>query len=124
MPIIRGMSLLFSTTILGRPIVKKNTAKRFRRCIVYSAKFRHWERSALLQIHTTKPPRFDFPIEVRLRFYFKNHQGEADVSNLCEAPNDLLEKAGIILNDRLITRLIGEKFFGHEARTEIEIYKA
>jgi Holliday junction resolvase RusA-like endonuclease len=65
----------------------------------------------------------DDPVIVHYRFYFLNRSGEADVSNLCEGPGDVLQKAGVIANDRQIMRIVAEKFFGHEPRVEIEIYK-
>lgn len=117
--------MLFSATILGRPIVKKNTARRYRRIVCYSPKFIQWEKQALLQLGKLRKinPLIDFPIEARFRFYFTNKMAEPDVSNLIEGPQDLLKKAGIISDDRIIQRVTGEKYFGQEARTEIEIYK-
>lgn len=64
----------------------------------------------------------DMPVTAIYRFFFKDRQAEADVSNLCEAPGDLLQKAGLLKDDRLICQLIALKFFGHEPRTEIEIH--
>lgn len=65
----------------------------------------------------------DEPLYVIYKFYFANRQAEPDVSNLIEGPQDVLQKAGIIKNDRLIMRVMAEKFFGvGEPRTEIEIY--
>lgn len=60
-----------------------------------------------------------YAIEAHYRFYFENKHGEADTSNLIEGPQDVLEKVGVIVNDKLITKLTAEKFFGHEPRVEI-----
>lgn len=65
----------------------------------------------------------DFPIEVHFKFYFANRQGEADLSNMLSGPEDLMQRLGVITNDRLIMRIVAEKFFGHDPRTEIEIFK-
>ena len=108
----------------GRCIVKKNT-KRFvgHGRVIYSPSFRIWNAQAILALRKqwrNKPP-LDTPLEMTIRFYFENHQAEADVSNLIEGPQDALKEAGVIVDDKLIYALYAGKIFGEAARTEIEL---
>lgn len=55
-------------------------------------------------------------------FYFKDHQSEPDLSALYEGIQDVLEKEGIIKNDRLIFGHDGStKIFNEEPRIEIAL---
>lgn len=58
-------------------------------------------------------------LEVTYVFCFENKQGEADTSNLTEAPGDLLVDAGIIGDDRQIVALHAFKLFGIKPQTLI-----
>lgn len=121
--------LLFSCTIPGRPYVKKNCQRTIgfgkRKRVIYSANFRKWNQDAILYMREVWKGKdtLDEQIEVTYRFYFKEKQSEADVSNLCEAPGDALKEAGIIKDDILIYRLIAEKYFYANPRLEIELRK-
>lgn len=111
----------------GRAIVKKNTARKFgsgrRSRVVYTEKYQTWEAEALREIHKLcLGATLDFPLEARFVFYFKNRHAEADVSNLVEGPQDLLKTARVISDDRIIRRIVAEKVFGYEPRTEIELW--
>lgn len=65
------------------------------------------------------------PINLCARFYFENHQHEADLSNLYGGIEDMLQECGVIEDDRLIVSHDGSrKIFGEEPRCEIEITKA
>ena len=121
--------LLFECVIKGRPIVKKNTKQTFmsrgRRVTIYSPQFRQWENNACHEILRLKRTikQIDFYCHAVFKFYFKNHQAEADVSNLNEGPCDVLEKMGVIQNDKLFRKITCEKFFESEdQRTQIEIW--
>lgn len=123
------MKPIFECTILGRPIVKKNTQRVVgygrRKHVIYSKKFLEWQSvaNATIQRRAGVTLLITEPIEAEFKFYFKNRAAEADVSNLIEGPQDVLKKTGIISDDKLIMRVRGEKFFGHEPRTEIRLYK-
>lgn len=114
--------------IPGRPKVLKNSKRilgRGRRKIVLpSVAYAKWEAHALASLRGRKSiALIDEPLTAHYRFYFANRQSEPDVSNLIEGPQDVLAKAGVIANDRLIMRVTAEKFFGRgEARTEISLY--
>ena len=121
------MTPLFTCSIPGRVIVKKNTQRIVgsgsRKRAIYSPKFIAWERIAMLHMKRTwagREPITD-PLEVRYRFFFANRQGEADTSNLVEGVSDALQKSGVIEDDKLIHILHASKSFGGEARVEIEI---
>lgn len=119
--------LLFACTINARAAVKKNTQRvvgygRKRRAI-YSPQYKAFESVAILSMikaHQGREP-IDVPIEARFRFYFANHQWEADLSNLVEGPQDALKDAGVIADDRLIQSLHATKHFGDGPRVEIEL---
>ncbi len=120
------MNIVFRAIIPGRPIVKKNTQRTYGRGKstrrVSTPRFRSWEQGAMAELAKgNSRPLIEVPVTAIYRFYFKDRQAEADVSNLCEAPGDLMEQAGVLKNDRLIRRVIAEKFFGHQPRTEIEL---
>jgi Holliday junction resolvase RusA-like endonuclease len=118
---------LFRAVIPGRCIVKKNTKNlvgrgRFKRA-VYSKKFVMWEQNALVALlDPSLRLLIDIPVTAYFKFYFANRQSEADVSNLVEGPQDVIVKAGILRDDKLVMRIIAEKFFGESARTEVELY--
>jgi Holliday junction resolvase RusA-like endonuclease len=122
------LSPLVTLTIPGRPRVLKNGKRIFgrgrRKIVLPSAKYAEWERIAMAAVKRANSiALLDCPLTVHYRFYFANRSGEADVSNLCEGPGDVMQKAGVIANDKLIMRIVAEKFFGGTPRTEVEIFK-
>lgn len=117
-------------TIPGRPTVLKNNKRIFSRgrglraIVLPSERFVKWESEAAHYIKKTfKGHLVDFECEIHFKFFFSNRQAEADVSNLIEGPADLLQKTGVVKNDKLFKKVVAEKFFGEEPRTEIEIFK-
>lgn len=124
------MSLLYSLTIPGRPIVKKNTQRTVGRGRatrrISSPQFVEWESRAMAELlgQLKRKPREAITREcvAHFRFFFANRQSEADVSNLIEGPQDLLVKAGVLKDDRLIVCLSAWKYFGHEPCTQISIF--
>lgn len=116
---------LYKITIPGRVPVKKNTAKRFFSGVVYSKVWREWEKKALTIMSSSgSVMQISVYCELHLNFFLKNHQWEPDVSNVCEGPQDVLQKLGILKDDKLIKRLVAEKHFNcDEPRLEIEIHR-
>lgn len=120
----------FYCTIPGRAYCKKTTQRavgygKFKR-IIYSPQYRKWEAGAILAVRASSknnPWFYETPVIMTARFYFKDRQGEADLSALYEGIQDVLEKCGVIKNDKLI---VGHdkcgKFFGHLPRIEVELY--
>ena len=120
--------LLYKIFIPGRPPSKKNTKKVIRRhgrtFVLYSKPFREWEETALAYLKGSvvlKEP-LSCPLEIKLVFQFNDRRREADVSNLVEAPQDALTKAGVITDDKIIQVVHARKEFGKEAGTFIELY--
>ena len=65
------------------------------------------------------------PIQISFIFYCKDNR-KRDLCNLIQCPADLLQQAGIILNDYLISSLDGSRIMPPDKdnpRTEITIYK-
>jgi Holliday junction resolvase RusA-like endonuclease len=101
---------LFKCVIPGRARILKNgksikknfvTGKRF---IGKSDRYARWEVFAKIFIYRSKPPAkpINFPVILKLTLYLKNHQHEPDLSNAYQGVEDILQKCGVIVNDRLI----------------------
>lgn len=119
--------LLFKASIPGRPIVKKNTARRVGRGrstrLIYSPKFVSWEKNAMAAILASfRGKCIESTVRAKFIFHFANHQSEADLSNLLEGPQDALVKAGVLKDDVLICDLSAKKHFGQEPRVIIELW--
>lgn len=126
--------MIFKCTIPGRPYVKKNQQRMFgsgrNKRVVYTPQYVAWEKIACLAVNqafskmkSDKVPLFSTPVNLSAKFFFKDRQGEADLSALLEGSQDVLEFCRILANDKLIISLNGSgKFFGErEPRTEIEV---
>jgi Holliday junction resolvase RusA-like endonuclease len=62
------------------------------------------------------------PVNLKAQFYFGNRKNEPDLSNLYQGIEDVLQKAGVIQNDKQIVSHDGSrKIFGESARVEIEL---
>jgi Holliday junction resolvase RusA-like endonuclease len=116
--------------IPGRPAILKNSKRVIsrgagRRAIVLpSITYVKWEQHAALWLQRSfRGCLIDYQVTAEFRFFFENRKSEPDVSNLIEGPADVMQKVGILKNDRLIVRLTAEKFFGHDPRTEIDLYR-
>jgi Holliday junction resolvase RusA-like endonuclease len=129
---------LYKLTIPGRCMVLKNNKRIFgggrgrKKIVLPSRQYTLWEKNAVASVlgqlksisrNATTPLPINFEVEMRWRFYFANRQGQADLSNLVEGPQDVLQKAGVLKNDKLVRRSLQENYFGYEPRIEVEIYK-
>lgn len=126
--------ILFHCVIPIRCIVKKNQQRVIsigkRKTVIYSPQYRRFQKQAQLGFVRSRMEIKDhsrFPIigelTVHYRFGFKNRQGEADVSNLIEGPQDILAECGIIKNDKQIKYLTAEKVFEGMEFVEITVRK-
>ena len=126
------MNESYKFEIPGRVGIKKNSkriivsyAQRAGRRIkmLSSERYSAFEKHAILTLAKIwgDKPALTGRIEAVYKFYFKNRQGEADTSNCIEGPQDCLESAGIILNDKQIIRLYAEKIFDGTEKTIIEL---
>lgn len=120
---------LFRCTLPGRVAIKKNSTQRKysfarkRTVTMPSDRYCAWANSMIPYLHRARGTLSTITclLEARYKFYFENHKNEPDVSNCIEGPQDLLQRTGIIEDDKLIVRVIAEKFFGEEPRCEIEL---
>lgn len=120
----------FEAEISGRPVIKKNTQKIIRRggktFAVYSKLFKEYRTRALFQFKQTRiglGSTLTGELHASYEFHFKNKQGEADVSNLIEAPQDCLAESLIIENDKQIVSLDAQKIFSGLEKTIIKLWR-
>jgi len=119
--------MLFYCKIPGRARTKKNSKEIIRakgRHIPVSSKtFLEWEKTAMLVVANEKSkistPTIKEYCTAIYTFNFKNRQGEMDTSNGIEGIADVLEKTGIVKNDKLIKNFYAEKNFGVEDSVEV-----
>jgi Holliday junction resolvase RusA-like endonuclease len=112
--------------IPGRPVPKKNNMMA--RCvngkplIIQSKNYREYEKMALLSLADYQGPRFNCPVQVKASYWLADNR-RPDLNNLMAATADILEKAGILKNDRDIVSWDGSRIMGvsPEPRTEIVI---
>ncbi len=105
---------ILSIVIPGRPITKKNhqqivvNPKTGRPFLVQSPKWKEYERFC---IGGKRRPgwlmqwgnmQIDQPIHVEAHYFLPNRRGWPDLQGLIQGTADLLEKSGIISNDKLI----------------------
>lgn len=91
-------------TIYGRPISKKNSkrvfTKNFRIVVLPSEAYMAFEESVLSQLKDCTV-KFEGPVHIDYDFAFKGKM-ETDIDNAISGINDILEKSGIIDNDKNI----------------------
>jgi Holliday junction resolvase RusA-like endonuclease len=112
--------------IPGRPVPKKNNMMA--RCVngkpvvIQSKAYREYEKAALISLADYQGPRFNGPVQVKASYWLADNR-RPDLNNLMAATADILEKAGIVKNDRDIVSWDGSRIMGvsPEPRTEIVI---
>lgn len=110
-------------TLTGRVRSKKNSkqiarTRSGRSFLMSSDAFKTWEATAAAELFIQKRKLESegavFPIEGHLRlvitFEMEGRKHEPDLSNLLEGPQDLLQKLGIIENDKRIIEIEAKKF--------------
>jgi len=122
------MNDTISITIPGRVGILKNGKSIFwkngRMIVIPKPQYKEWEQKAILECRNQfRGQTIEVPVEMQAQFYFANHQHEVDCSNAAQGPEDVLQKAGVLKDDKLIYRSTLEKFFGHDPRVEIKIFK-
>jgi len=112
--------------IPGQPVTKKNS--QVARCVggkplvLQSKSYRAYEKIALKSLMEYQGERFSGPVEVMAHYWLKDNR-RPDLNNLMAATADILEKAGVIRNDRDIVSWDGSRIMGvsHNPRVEIVI---
>ena len=118
---------LYETVIPLNPVTKKNSMQiirnRGRPRLIQSKKYRQYEKDALKIIKRPKEP-ISSPVNLRAVFY-RQYKYRCDLSNLIEAAQDILVKAGVLEDDnfRVIKGLDGCRieFDKENPRTEVFI---
>jgi Holliday junction resolvase RusA-like endonuclease len=113
----------------GRPITKKNSQQIIynrrtkRRQVIQSEYYRAYEETCLWHLKKYRV-KYTGPVWVTARYWMPNKRSWPDLMGLLQATCDILEKAGIIENDRDVVRLDGSEICGidkENPRTEIRI---
>lgn len=113
----------------GRPITKKNSQQIIynrrtkKRQVVQSEYYQAYEEACLWYLKKYRV-RYTGPVQVTARYWMPNRRSWPDLMGLLQATCDILEKAGIIENDRDVVRLDGSEICGidkENPRTEIRI---
>lgn len=124
-----GVTPLIKLIVPGKAMILKNHKRIFgrgrRKIVLPSERYLAWEKEAMLHVaRQMTVSGINHPVFVDYKFYLKNFQGEPDASNLVEGIQDVLQKAGVLVNDKLVRKFTAEKIFGEgDARTELEIFK-
>lgn len=87
--------------------------------------YKGWENDLVgrLLLRSKERLPIDFPVYMEITFHFKNHAHEADTSNCLEGIQDVMQKAGILKNDKLIYKILAEKVFDGEEYFNLALYK-
>ena len=117
---------LFECEIPGRPGILKNGKRLVRakgRVIqISSKKYQEFERFAGLFISRNKKHlTITLPVQANVDFYLKNHQHEFDTTNGCEGIFDILQKCEVIIDDKLIYKVVAQKHFIENVEEKIFI---
>lgn len=118
--------------IHGRPVTKKNHCQIIRNkntgrpMIIQSPQYRQYEKEFIKQLDKNLKGLFDAEVQLHMRalYYFPDKRGKADLVNLIQATQDILQKFGIYANDSQIKSLDGSRIVGIDKgnpRAEIEI---
>jgi Holliday junction resolvase RusA-like endonuclease len=117
-------------TLPGRPITKKNSQEIHwhgsRPSIAQGKRYRQYEKECLTWLMGYLGPRFQAGVKLNLaaRYYLPDRRGWPDLVGLLQATQDILQKAGVIHDDKEIVALDGCFIAGVDKanpRVEIEI---
>lgn len=107
-------------TIKGRVISKKNNkVASINRYFATSKRYKEWENEALWQL---KGKKLSSQSDILMIFHMKGHL-DTDLDNMVTSMIDVLQKAGLIMNDKTLTHIDAHKDFGaDDFYTEITNY--
>lgn len=121
--------IMLNLILPGRPITKKNhqriiTNRRTGRPrVIQSKDYEAYETACLWHLKKYRV-KYTGPVQVTARYWMPNRRSWPDLVGLLQATCDILEKAGIIENDRNVVSLDGSRIMGVDKknpRAEIEI---
>jgi len=118
--------------IPGRCITKKSsqvfiTTPKGKKFLIPKKAYREYEKNSIIELQSQLPYRFETikeKIQVKALFWMPNHRGYPDLLGVLESIGDILEKTGIIKNDRNIISWDGSRIMGinkEDPRTEITL---
>lgn len=115
-------------SIIGRPISKKNSRRNYGKVSLPSVAYVKFEKLALVQIETAikidKLKQIKGNVIILYKFFMKGKL-DSDCDNMIAGINDILQKSGLIENDKFITEGWFKKISNNKDwRTEIKIEKA
>lgn len=116
--------------IPGRPTTKKNSQQIWRNratgkpFVAQSEAYQNYETACLWELKKYRGPKFTGPIRLTCRYWMPNWRSYPDLVGLIQATQDILQKAGIIFDDKHVVSLDGSRIAGVDRdnpRVEIEI---
>ena len=102
----------------GRPITKKNHQRIIRKgsgrpSLISSKQYLSYEEACLWELKSYEGPRFkNKKLKVKCLYWMPNYRSWPDLIGLMQSTWDILEKAGIIDNDRNIVSPDGSRIVG------------
>ena len=102
----------------GRPYTKKNSQQIYshgdKRSPAPSKKYKQYETDCLKMLMGYRGPKFQKGARLNLaaRYWMPNRASWPDLVGLIQSTQDILEKAGVIDNDRDIVTLDGSQIMG------------
>lgn len=115
--------------IHGKPYTKKNSQriifnrKTKRHQIVQSNQFLNYEKTALMQLATVKKFFEKEDLQVTCFYHMPDDRSRPDLINLLQATSDILEKSGIIDNDKNIVSYDGSRIAENDKKNpRVEIF--
>ena len=110
--------------IPGQPATKKNS--QVARCVngkpvvLQSKAYRAYEKMALKALLACPRVEFSEPVVVTVHYWLKDKR-RPDLNNLMAATADILERAGVIADDREIVSWDGSRIMGTSPNPRAEI---
>ena len=110
--------------IPGPPVTKKNS--QVARCVngkpvvIPSKAYRAYEKMALKALLACHRTEVSGPVMVTVRYWLKDKR-RPDLNNLLAATADILQKAGVIVDDRDIVSWDGSRIMGVSPKPRAEI---
>jgi len=120
--------ILFHCVIPGRPGIKKNSKQigfnKYSRKPFFrsSERYEQWELfAAPFIMRAKKDLLINYPVNLCMKVYLKNHQHEPDLSNCYEGVQDLLQKCEVYVDDKLVYSHDGSLKIFNDPKERIEI---